>query len=368
MVKIKITITEDDKMKGYYIKGNKITFIFDKRLYQNKQLNDIKIKEVSLNASFTAWKNIWKLEQITDELWILDKKISEVDIPGNSGQGEFRFVVNDQYYLDAVEELSFEDKFYDSHSGGYKHIIHLDESTTNKIKEINSQIKEYKTNYSSDEELANFRSVNLGSLGEDILYRSYHPLKESRADHPLEEKRLMAAQELISNNKINSIINLSDTDEHIFNKFPYYNDLILNNNTIFTNKGHNYDVFYYIADSDEFANLVKKVANFILDDSNKAPFLVHCRIGTDRTGVIVAILAALMDASWEEVVKDYQESNKMGIGEYRDERLLEYAFVAMLGSEFKDNLTKLIEDYFKSRLGLKEIELKKLKDKLTGKL
>jgi len=369
MIEIKIDIGKDNKMKGYSLKDDKITFIFDKNIYQGKQLDDdIIIKEVALNASFTAWKNLWNLEKVTDDLWILNKKINEVDIPGNSGQGEFRFIINGKYYLDAPEEVPLKDKFYDGHSGGYKHIIHLDKSKTNKIKKINSQIEEYKTNYSSDKELTNFRSVNLGSLGEGILYRSYHPLKKSRADHPLEEKRLMLTQELIAHNKINSIINLSDTDESIFNKFPYYKELILNNNTIFTNKGYNYDVFYYIAASDEFANLVKRIANFILDDNNKAPFLVHCRIGTDRTGVIIAILSALMGASWEDIVRDYQKSNNMGISEYRDERLLEYAFIEMLGTEFKDNLTQLMEDFFETKLDLADSRIKKIKKKLAGKL
>ncbi|TDX48399.1 tyrosine-protein phosphatase [Orenia marismortui] len=203
-------------------------------------------------------------------------------------------------------------------------------------------------------------------MGKNNLYRSYHPFKKSRPKHPLEDQRITMVQKLISDKNINSIINLSDTNESIPAEFKCYKNMLDNAHILFTNKGYNYDVFYYISGSDEFSNLIRRIINFILEPSNKTPFLIHCRIGTDRTGIIIAILAAFMGAEWKDIVIDYQKSNNLGIGEYRDEKLIEYAFKEMLGANFRDkNLEKLITDYFKNRLNLNNDKLQKLKDKLS---
>ncbi|WP_027340387.1 tyrosine-protein phosphatase [Halonatronum saccharophilum] len=351
---------------GYLKNEDEVIFLFNPQIYQDK-LGDREIKSVKLIGSFTAWKVKWDLKKENDQLWTLEKKFEDINIPGNSGYPEFRFVINDETYLGAPKELSLENKFYDSHSGGYKLILLEDKNKAKKIKEINEKIKDYKIEYSSREELANFREIKGGDLGEGVLYRSYHPYKKSRPDHPKEDERLTAVRELIKRKGIKSIINLSDTDEDIPTHAKYYKELSHLGNIIFTNKGYNYDVFYYLTSNKEFAQLLGRIINFIIDTNNKAPFLIHCRIGTDRTGVLGAILAATMGASWEEILKDYQESNRLGIGEYRDEKLLAYAFKGLVGDSFKEDLPKKVNRYLLQEVGLSEYELLKLKDNLSGK-
>ena len=234
---------------------------------------------------------------------------------------------------------------------------------SSKIKKINKKINTYKTKYESKKDLTNFREVKLGNIGENNIYRSYHPFKKSRPKHPLESKRIYTLKNLIKKNKINSIINLSDTNTNILDEFNYYKKLYDQGKVIFINKGYNHDVFYYITDTKNFATLLKRIINFII--KNPSPHLVHCRIGTDRTGVIIAILSAFMGAKWENIVLDYKRSNKLGIGEYRDEKLLKYAFQNLLNDyRFTNNLQNKINNYFINKVGLSNELLTELKKQL----
>lgn len=352
-----------DKQKGYKISTNKIKFIFSKKLYSDQQLNNTNIKQVGVLGSFTAWNETWDLTKNSNNLWTLETDLNKIAIPGNSGQPEFRFVINDNHTLDAPTDLPLSYKFYDDHGSGYKNIILFSNKQQNKIKTINQKINTYKTNYKSKNNLTNFRQVNLGNIGANNLYRSYHPFKKSRPEHPLEDKRIAVLQNLIKKHKINSIINLSDTQIDIPKEFEYYKQLFDQNNIIYTNQEYNYDIFYYITTDNNFKKLLTKIITFIIEQD--PPYLVHCRIGTDRTGVIIAILAAFMGADWQEIVTDYKQSNKLGIGEYRDEKLLGYACKRLLqDSLLNENLQEKITSYLKDEVQLEVATLEKLKAKL----
>ncbi|MGM0370340.1 MAG: tyrosine-protein phosphatase, partial [Bacillota bacterium] len=352
-----------EKMKGYRITDDTITFIFTKNIYQPKKLKNKTINTVSIIGSFTAWKNSWELTEKSPGTWSLTTSLNKVKIPGNCGQPEFRFVINDNRALDAPAELSLREKFYDDHGSGYKNIIITPTDDSDNIKEINQRIESYKTDYSSRQELANFREINLGDIGTQTIYRSYHPFKKSRPKHPLEDKRITTVQQLIKEEQISSVINLSDTDTTIPTSLNYYQQLVDNEQVLFTNKGYNYDVFYYIANSNNFAQLVSRIIKFIIN--NRAPYLIHCRIGTDRTGVIIAILAAFMGASWQEIVADYQQSNQLGIGEYRSEKLLAYTFQQLLAdTDIRNELQTKLANYLQNKADLTKNQLRQLKQKL----
>lgn len=109
-----------------------------------------------------------------------------------------------------------------------------------------------------------------------------------------------------------------------------------------------YESVYYESDLAEFRNLIKGVVEFIINPEHDAPFLVHCKIGTDRTGVVSAMIAALCGASWEEICVDYQKSNEAGIEEYRSTKLLQYSLENMLKTKITDevNLKTVISEYF----------------------
>ena len=127
---------------------------------------------------------------------------------------------------------------------------------------------------------------------------------------------------------------------------------------------------YYYSDSDFMKQWIKQIFDFICDDKNKAPFALHCEIGVDRTGVFSGIFAALCGASWSEISEDYEKSNLMGIGEFRDKRLLKYSFENMLkiqNVEECSNLSQLMKDFVLS-CGISQEEFEKAVSKLGGTL
>ena len=357
-------ISKEDKLRGSYIQDDKIFFIFAKNLYNYPA--EYKINKVEIMGSFTGWKERWELKEFDNDIWLLEKDLAEVNIPGNSGEPEFKFILNQDNIISPPEELDLEYKFFDGHSNDFKNIILFDESNKEKIKTINQKITTYRINYESNQQLANFREITLGNIANNNLYRSYHPFIKSREDHPLEDKRLATVQQLMMDNNINSVINLSDRREEITDGTKPYHNLIAEDNILLTNQHRSYDLFYYISGQDEFTELLNEIISFIINPQNQTPFLIHCRIGTDRTGVLTAIIAAFMGANWEEIANDYEESNQLGIREYRDRKLLRYTFEKLVGQSFNNrNLAQLVNQYFDSQLDFKQQDLQKLKDKLS---
>ena len=96
------------------------------------------------------------------------------------------------------------------------------------------------------------------------------------------------------------------------------------------------------------------------------PFYIHCRLGSDRTGVTVAVFSALCGASWKEIAEDYEKTSNCGIGEFRNRRLLQYSLKKLTGFDpsGSKNLAHLMQSVFikENILNSKEIEalIKKL--------
>ena len=101
-------------------------------------------------------------------------------------------------------------------------------------------------------------------------------------------------------------------------------------------------------------------------NSHEGPYYVHCRLGTDRTGVVSAYLAALCGANWQEIAEDYQKSNNMFIQEFRDARLLKHSFNSILGVDVSEvsDLQKEISQYFIERKIITREDFELLKKKL----
>ena len=106
--------------------------------------------------------------------------------------------------------------------------------------------------------------------------------------------------------------------------------------------------------------MIATVVRFI--NKHPGPYYVHCRLGTDRTGTVSACLAALAGASWEEIAQDYMLTNKMGLREYRDSRLLKYSFEKI--SEVK-KLKKEFGLYFEENGFLTKDELELVSKRLN---
>ncbi len=153
-----------------------------------------------------------------------------------------------------------------------------------------------RTDYPSDEVFANFRPINMGSLKENMVYRSASPCDNSH-------NRAEYVDQLCEKAEINTILNLSDNDvkiqsymaRHGFN-CEYFRGLYEYGHVIPIALNMNYL-------ADEFA---RKIAQGFTDISAfDGPYLIHCTEGKDRTGFVCMLVEMLAGASYEEIVADY---------------------------------------------------------------
>jgi protein tyrosine/serine phosphatase len=244
-------------------------------------------------------------------------------VPGNSGYPEFQFFVNQTLWVKPDSQYSADYQF----QGHY--LVPVQGFTLEEIRSRFRQSQAVLTDGSDENRLANFREVRGGQLGSRKLYRSYHPFIASKKEQPLERERLQAVKKLMEASKIRSVINLSDKKSVLELKSipPYYRSIGEQENILFAET--HYDTAYYHPDSPEFARLLREVFEFIA--VKEPPFLVHCRLGTDRTGVVTAVISAFMGCSWDEISEDFEKTNLNQLGEYRSRNLLAYSFFKMTG-------------------------------------
>ena len=180
----------------------------------------------------------------------------------------------------------------------------------------------------SDAEFANFREVNTTGIASGKLYRSSSPINAWG-------NRNFIADGLSQEHGIKSFINLVDSNERMkgYKGFAetYYSGqtaIALNMNLKFRSK--------------DFQNKVARGVKFIA--RNEPPFLIHCNLGKDRTGLFCAIVEALMGATPDEISADYAASffNYFGVEPYSND----YNFV--VNSE--------IRPFLASILGVKDID------------
>lgn len=184
-----------------------------------------------------------------------------------------------------------------------------------KYKDLNDLFRAHYTNnrddFSSDEEFANFRCVEIGNLKHKNLYRGTTPIdnKYNRAKY---------ANDLMKKANIKYVVDLTDTEEALEKFFKaddfdsdYFKELYDNGKVSVNQMGVNYK-------SKDNAKLVVKV---ITDMSkNEGPYYIHCVEGKDRTGFLLVIIEGLAGASYEDIVKDYMVTyeNYYGISESKD--------------------------------------------------
>ncbi|MDO5139540.1 MAG: tyrosine-protein phosphatase [Oscillospiraceae bacterium] len=154
-------------------------------------------------------------------------------------------------------------------------------------------------NVSYDEELGNFRNVRAGKIGRNNLYRSQHPANGSN--------RSLYANVLAEENGIWTILNLSDTKSRL-NK--YLNENIVGSSYYYKklyNKGRVYTAgIIEFQNNPLYRNRIAVSLKFFA--KNKGPYLVHCQVGRERTGMVILVLESLMGASYSYMVDDYAQS------------------------------------------------------------
>ena len=153
-----------------------------------------------------------------------------------------------------------------------------------------------RSQFASDAVFANFRSVNVGGLKENVLYRSASPCDN-------QHNRAPYVDALIAEAGVNCIVNLSDTEEKLQKYInedgfasPYFLSLYEEEKVIPLGLNMNFS-------SEDFRS--RLVSGLIAMSEQEGPYLVHCTEGKDRTGFVCMLLEALCGAGYQEIVADY---------------------------------------------------------------
>jgi len=210
-------------------------------------------------------------------------------------------------------------------------------------------------------EAVNFREIRMGNIAPNTLYRSSHPIKDNQQEKIIS---LLAAQ-----NKIQTIINLSDTNSEIKLKSffaPWYDKLLKNGRVIALGMDFNNN-------SERFSKKLKKGLQFIIN--TEGPWLIHCHAGIDRTGFVSIVLESLMGATLNEIINDYLKSfNSMYDSSIynevnKEESTVVLQFLSAMGNYMPvndTNLQAIAENYLLKMIKLSAIEIGLLKSKLAG--
>ena len=176
---------------------------------------------------------------------------------------------------------------------------------------MNIQYEDERSKYTTDEEFANYRVIEVGNLKNNILYRSASPCdnKHNRAHY---------VDTLMANDGINFVMNLADTKEKIDGYIakddfdsPYFLSLYQRNAFLLT-ASYNEKIVPLAMNmnykSDDFRGKLADGLKQMLDF--EGPYLIHCQEGKDRTGFVCIVLEALCGATYQELVDDYMLTYK----------------------------------------------------------
>jgi len=216
-----------------------------------------------------------------------------------------------------------------------------------------------RASYGSDEAFANFRMISCGSIAADRLYRSSHPA----CDDP----RSPYAAALMERADVQTVINVGESSAGLDAAYAYsstYRELGVAGRILALDLG-------LIVDSPVFRQGAKQAIEFIA--SGEPPFLIHCWEGKDRTGVLAAILEALLGASLDDIVADYMTtySNYYGITVghelYNDTCELILSKLEEMGhgeAITSENVNSIVETYVLEDVGVSKDVLSMLRDVL----
>ena len=225
--------------------------------------------------------------------------------------------------------------------------------------------------YDSDAMFANFRSMNLGKLKRDVIYRSASPCDN-------QYNRAPYVDALIREAGVKTILDLADNEVKIEKYIarddfasPYFLSLYDSDQVIPIALNMNYL-------SDDFG--MKIVQGFNLMAEKEGPYLIHCTEGKDRTGFVAMLIEALAKASYEEIEADYMKTyaNYYRIDKSNDkekyqiilERNLDGMIAFMVndaGIDFKNCDLSIYAENYLQRCGMSEEQIQALKGCLMEK-
>lgn len=318
--------------------GTSITFVFDPRRFDLAATDARMLRSLYVCGSFNNWlmgagpDPSWQLlSGGGDDVLTCTVPTARVRVPGNSGQPEFLYLATgeDGSRLELTPAGRREGEYHLRNN-----LILFPGDDPAYLATRAREAGHIKTLADFDlssaggrQEIANFRRVP----GVSALFRSYHPYKKSRVGLETEDARSRIVKELLAENGIASVICLcgeEEPDPELGEEICAYQRAVIRaGNQYYTDTS--YEAAYYDSAGPEFGQVFAGIVRFILD--HPAPYLVHCRLGSDRTGVVSALLALLGGADWETVASDYEKTGRTGIGEVRDSRLLRYSLSRLAG-------------------------------------
>jgi protein tyrosine/serine phosphatase len=220
--------------------------------------------------------------------------------------------------------------------------------------------------YSSDAKFANFRNVTVGTISEDVLYRSSSPINNILNRAKYASKKMEKAG-------IRTVINLSDKEKDAAKylkkkKNAYYSKLFNEGSVLCLGLGFDFK-------SEKFKKGIGEAVRFMA--SHEAPYLIHCTEGKDRTGFLVAVIESLMGASVSQMTSDYMLTYRNFFGfdddseefEYTKKNYLKEVLRSIAGVEKNSDLKRL--DYHQAAVdflldaGVSEEEIDALVKKLS---
>jgi hypothetical protein len=335
-----------------------VMFIFDENLCGISDCGSVVV-----TGSFTGWNRgvyeAWVMTHVSSGLWMLPVPAAKVSIPGNSGFPEFKFIASCGGCMHESPALPDTVGYQ---MLGNRLVIFPGDDISEAVRgdTVSRRIKtlaDFNLGDTADRAvISNIRIVP----GTSKLWRGYHPYKKSRPGYDTEDARIAVVKQALEEKNIRSIITLcgnEPADPLLGESISLYQqNIIAQGNELFTDTS--YEAAYYHSAEQEFGNVISTVVRFI--NSHPGPYYVHCRLGSDRTGNVSAVLAAFCGASWDDIAADYEKTGDCGIGEFRSRRLLAYSFRNMLGMspENAGSLQKKLAGHFiqSGYLGRTEIE------------
>lgn len=163
----------------------------------------------------------------------------------------------------------------------------------------------------SDEEYRNAREIKAGQIKDGRLYRGPSPFDQDYG-------RVELMDRYIQDNNISCVLDLSDTQERLegFEDLPEHTaSLVSADHVIACAIGVDY------LNAEAMDTIGCGLAEMAESDG---PYLIHCSLGRDRTGVVCAVIEALCEATYEEIIEDYMASYDMLHGIDMDPGSLQY--------------------------------------------
>lgn len=393
-----VTFDTQDKNNCYKIDTDKglITFIFSTSA-KRFNIDKSDISKVYVYGSVTAWDNQKEAFRLTgysdDGCLYRSFPLSAMENVGNSGQPEFLFHVYKQDGSDYVV------RSHSSWEGGIDYrlvfinngenmVVAMPGDDINEIyarckkAQVIATLSDYDFSRREDQErISNFRQVPTTKQ----LYRSYHPFSPSRPQYSTEERRLYYVAQLATEANIQCDIALSgdmtkdagrtytcNNKTYTITIPAYYQSIINNDNVLYVGTVNGVTPTYsdalFYSGEERFAQWIKEVVEFIIDDSHPAPFQIHCALGSDRTGAFCATLAAMCGATWEQIAVDYETTSNMQVEEYRHRNCIRYCLKRLCGVDPSQDPTfgKAVIKHFIDNGFLTEDQINKLITKLTS--